>query len=145
MPSELLTQLKVRLWGRSERGGRQADDAETAAELLLLLRMVLADGPLGPRESEILRRIAATGFGLCGADGEAFMQQMRVFDCKVGAGQVTGLFHGLDIERRRMLARRLVDIMEEDQQLKAREARFRGRLLALLALDPDERLKSAAG
>jgi|SRR5690606_20122647 len=141
MPLELLTQLKARLSGMARRG--LTDSPEVIAELLVLLRMVLADGEMRPRQSEILRRIAAARFGLGGADGNAFMQSMREFGQVVGAGQTTVFFRGLDIERRRLLARRLTDLMEQDRELKGREARFRARLLALLDLTPDDLLDPA--
>lgn len=143
MPLELLNQIAARL-ARPSPGRPVVDDPALVGESLLLLRMVLKDGELGQREVDVLRRVARSSYNLGSADLDAVVFSMRDFAQQAGMGQAAVFFRSMDLDRRRVLARRLCAIMTLNRELKQREGRFRARLLELLDLRPDDLLEPAA-
>jgi uncharacterized tellurite resistance protein B-like protein len=114
-----------------------ADDPALTAELLLLLRMVLADGDVAERELATLRRIA-DGYGVSGRDFELVLSHLEDFGYEVSVAQAIAVFRELDKERRLLLARHMADIAKADQELSRFEVRLLARVLDMLDLDPSE-------
>jgi uncharacterized tellurite resistance protein B-like protein len=114
-----------------------ADDPALMAELLLLLRMVLADGEVTERELATLRRIAE-GFGISGGDFEQVLGHLEDFGYEVSAGQAIAVFRELDKERRVALARHMAEIAKADRELSRFEVRLLARVLDMLDVDPSD-------
>lgn len=105
------------------------------AELLMLFRMILADGEVREAELATLRRICREAFGV---DEAAFPALMEVIE-RMGAVnemQSVRAFRGFDHPRRVALARRMMAIAQADDELNSREERFLVRVLDILDLDP---------
>ncbi len=116
---------------------RIADDPALMAELLLLLRMVLADGEVAERELAALRRIAGS-FGIAGDDFERMVGYLEDFGFEVSAAQAIAVFRELDKDRRLLLARHMAEIAKADRELSRFEVRLLARVVDMLALDPAE-------
>lgn len=143
MPLELLNQIKARL-ALPSPARSMVDDPDLVGESLLLLRMVLKDGELGQREVDVLRRVARSSYDLGAAELDDIVFSMRHFAQQASMGQAAAFYRSMEPDRRRLLARRLYAMMAVNRELKRREARFRGRLLELLDLRPDDLLETAA-
>lgn len=136
MAQGLLARLRDLIEGNASVK-RIADDPALMAELLLLLRMVLADGEVAERELAALRRIAGT-FGIAGEDFERMVGYLEDFGFEVSAAQAIAVFRELDKDRRLLLARHMAEIAKADQELSRFEVRLLARVVDMLALDPAE-------
>lgn len=114
-----------------------AGDPALTAELLLLVRMVLADGEVEERELATLRRIAGS-LGIVGEDFEQVLGHLEDFGYEISAGQATAIFRELDKGRRIVLARHMADIAKADQELSRYEVRLLARVVDMLDIDPAE-------
>lgn len=115
-----------------------ADDPALSAEILLLFRMVLADGDVEEAELATLKRICADSFGI---DEDSFgnvVSYLQDFGYETSAAQALSTFRGYPRERRVQLARHLAEIAKADQQLSEQEVRFLARTLEVLHLEPHE-------
>lgn len=111
-----------------------ADDPALTAELLLLLRMILADGEVSERELATLRRIAES-FGISGEDFEPVLSHLEDFGYETSAGQAIAVFRELSKERRILLARHMAAIAKADMELSRFEVRLLARVVSMLDLD----------
>lgn len=113
-----------------------ADDPAMMAELILLFRMILADGEVRDRELDTFRRICAESFGI-GADsfGEV-MRYIQDFGYEISSAQAIAVFRELERERRVQLARHMAEIAKSDTELSRHEVRLLARVIEMLDLTP---------
>lgn len=121
-----------------------ADDPVLSAELLLLFRMILADGSVSDSEMETLRRICRDSFGIPEASMDAVIDYLNEFGYETNGSQAVALFQDLDADRRRLLAQHMADIAKADSQLAENEVRLLRRTLEMLGLSPVDVVKPAA-
>lgn len=122
-----------------------ADDPALMAELLLLLRMALADGRVTGPELETLRRIARDAFGIEPADMEPVLQHLEDFGYEISVPQAIAVFRELDRPRRIELARHLAAMAKADAELSRYEVRLLARVADMLGLTPAEVTGASAG
>ncbi|BCH24400.1 hypothetical protein MesoLjLc_40650 [Mesorhizobium sp. L-8-10] len=121
-----------------------ADDPVLSAELLLLFRMILADGSVSDAEMETLRRICRDSFGIPEASMDSVIDYLNEFGYETNGSQAVAMFQDLDDDRRRLLAQHMADIAKADQQLAENEVRLLRRTLEMLGLSPVDVVKPAA-
>lgn len=122
---------------------RVADDPVLSAELLLLFRMILADGSVSDAEMDTLRRICHDSFGIPEASMDAVIDYLNEFGYETSGSQAVALFQDLDLERRQLLARHMAEIAKADRQLAENEVRLLRRTLEMLDLSPVDAVKPA--
>ncbi|MDQ6433130.1 TerB family tellurite resistance protein [Mesorhizobium sp. LHD-90] len=113
-----------------------ADDPALSAELLLLFRMILADGEVSESELATFRRICRDAFGISEDSVDGVVEFLNDFGYETSGQQALALFQDLDIDRRKLLARHMADIAKADSHLAEREVRLLRRTLELLGLSP---------
>ena len=113
-----------------------ADDPVLSAELLLLFRMILADGKVDDAELTAFRRICRDVFSIQEESIDGVVEYLNDFGYETSGTQALGVFHELDVERRKLLARNMAEIAKADAQLADQEIRLLKRTLELLKLDP---------
>jgi uncharacterized tellurite resistance protein B-like protein len=116
--------------------GKVADDPVLSAELLLLFRMILADGKVDDAEMAAFRRICRDVFGIGEESLDGVIEYLNDFGYETSGTQAIGMFYELDLERRKLLARNMAEIARADTQLAEQEIRLLRRTLELLELDP---------
>ena len=121
-----------------------ADDPVLSAELLLLFRMILADGSVSDAEMETLRRICRESFGIPEASMDAVIDYLNEIGYETNGSQAVAMFQDLDTDRRRLLAQHMADIAKADSQLAENEVRLLRRTLEMLGLSPVDVVKPAA-
>jgi uncharacterized tellurite resistance protein B-like protein len=109
-----------------------ADDPVLSAELLLLFRMILADGAVSETEMQAFRRICQEAFGISDESIDGVIEYLNDIGYETTGVQALTMFRELDFERRRQLARHMADIAKADAQLAATEIRLLKRTLELL-------------
>lgn len=119
-----------------------ADDPALTAELLLLFRMILADGEASDAEMAVFRRICRDGFGIGEASIDPVIEYLNEVGYETSGSQALAIFADLPLERRRLLAQHLAEIAKADAELAEREVRLLGRTLAILRLRPEDTIAS---
>lgn len=117
---------------------RVADDPVLSAELLLLFRMILADGEVDEKELETFRRICRDSFGIGEDSLKSVIRYLHDFGYETTGSQALALFRTLDRQRRVELARHMAEIAKSDSDLSEQEVRLLRRTLDVLDLDPSE-------
>ncbi|MEQ1950522.1 TerB family tellurite resistance protein [Mesorhizobium yinganensis] len=113
-----------------------ADDPTLSAELLLLFRMILADGEVSDSEIKTFRRICRDAFGIGEESIDGVVEFLNDFGYETSGQQALALFQDLDIDRRKLLARHMADIAKADSRLAEKEVRLLRRTLEVLGLSP---------
>jgi uncharacterized tellurite resistance protein B-like protein len=140
MASGLLAQLRELFEG--DPGVRKvADDPILSAELLLLFRMILADGQVTDSEMAVFKRICRDSFGIGEDSIEGIVEYLNDFGYETNGAQAIVMFRELDVERRRQLARHMAEIAKADSQLAENEVRLLRRTLDLLGISPVDAVK----
>ena len=138
----LLAQIRSMFEG--DPGVRKvADDPILLAELLLLFRMILADGTVSESEMTIFRRICRESFGISEGSLDAVIEYLNDFGYETNGTQALALFQDLDHDRRQLLAQHMAEIAKADSHLAEREVRLLRRTLEVLGLSPVDVVKPA--
>ncbi|THF59773.1 TerB family tellurite resistance protein [Ollibium composti] len=113
-----------------------ADDPVLSAELLLLFRMILADGEVAESEMQAFRRICRESFGIAETSIDGVIEYLNDFGYETNGSQAIAMFRDLDVERRRLLAWHMAEIAKADEHLAENEVRLLRRTLDLLGISP---------
>ncbi|PSJ63862.1 TerB family tellurite resistance protein [Pseudaminobacter soli (ex Li et al. 2025)] len=142
MAHGLLAQIRTLFEG--DPGVRKvADDPVLTAELLLLFRMILADGTVSESEMAVFRRICEESFGIAGDSLDAVVEYLQDYGYETTGSQAVAMFQDLDIERRKELARHMAEIAKADAQLSENEVRLLRRTIDMLGVSPADVVKPA--
>ncbi|PZO77803.1 MAG: hypothetical protein DI629_13560 [Mesorhizobium amorphae] len=117
---------------------RVADDPVLTAELLLLFRMILADGEVSEAELAVFERICREAFSIEEDSLDGVIEYLEEAGYETTGAQALGLFAELPLERRRALARHMADIAKADHALAPREVLLLKRSLDVLGLEPED-------
>lgn len=115
-----------------------ADDPVLSAELLLLFRMILADGKVSESEMTMFRRICKEAFGISEESVDGVVEYLNDFGYETQGSQAVAMFNDLDHARRVQLARHMAEIAKADAMLADEEMRLLKRLLDMLNLDAND-------
>ena len=137
MAGGLVAQIRSLLDG--DPGVRKvANDPVIAAELLLLFRMILADGEVEEHEMAIFRRICRESFGIGEDSIEGVIRYLNDFGYETNGSQALAMFRGLNLERRQALAQHMAEIAKADTDLSKHEVRLLARVIDMLDLKPTD-------
>lgn len=98
-----------------------ADDVQLTAELMLLIRMMFADGRLAKRELENFKRICKTAFNIPEEDVVDVINYLNETGYETTGEEAAAMFQELDIERRRGLLLHMLSIARSDEDLSTDE------------------------
>lgn len=115
-----------------------ANDPVLTAELLLLFRVILADGEVKQRELDIFKRICRESFGLDPDTMDGVYQYMQDFGYETSSEQAAEMFAGLPEARRQMLLDHMIAIASVDSEIDVHEERLVARIADLLGFDVTE-------
>jgi uncharacterized tellurite resistance protein B-like protein len=128
---------KVRSLFEGDAGVRKvAEDPALTAELLLLFRMILADGEISESELAVFRQICVDSFGIGEESIDGVVEFLNDYGYETSGAQALELFRDLDPDRRKLLARHMAEIAKADSQLAEKEVRLLRRTLDVLGLSP---------
>ena len=98
-----------------------ADDVQLTAELMLLIRMMFADGRLAKRELVNFKRICQTAFNIPEEDVIDVIAFLKETGYETTAEEAAAMFKELDVERRRGLLLHMLSIARSDEDLHTDE------------------------
>lgn len=138
MPFAWLEALKTRL--EKEKVVRLvATDPALTAELLLLFKVILADGEVRQGELDIFKRICRDSFGLDPDVMDGVYQYLHDFAYETTPEQAAAVFADMPLERRQRLLDHMIEIAEADSDVDQREERFVARIADMLGFDVTEK------
>lgn len=117
---------------------RVADDIELTSELILLVRMMFADGELKAEEFENFTRICETAFAIPRQDVGEVLRYLREFGYETKAANAASIFAELSTARKRALLVHMLSIAKSDHELHRDEAELIRRTASLLGLTAAE-------
>jgi uncharacterized tellurite resistance protein B-like protein len=120
-----------------------ADDPVLSAELLMLFRMILADGSINESEMETFRRICKDSFNIPESSIDRVIDYLNDAGYETTGSQAMALFQDLDVERRQVLARHMAEIAKADKRLAENEVKLLRRTLDILDISPVDAVKPA--
>lgn len=116
--------------------GRLSENPTAMAEVLVLFRMVLADGVVHPSQLTAFERICERQFGISPRDMpelHALLESPKARSCDAQAFTLLGQ---LDTEARKALLDGMIRIARADDDLNVGEDRLLRRTASLLGLEP---------
>ncbi|QPC88066.1 hypothetical protein GA830_15890 [Mesorhizobium sp. NBSH29] len=122
-----------------------ADDPAISAELLLLFRMILADGKVETSEMDVFRRICRDSFGIEESSLDAVIEYLRDFGYETNGKQAIAVFRSLEPERRKSLVLHMTEIAKADTELADQEIKILKRAFEMLEIDPQELVERSEG
>jgi len=118
-----------------------ADDPVLSAELLMLFRMILADGSISESEMETFRRICRESFNIPEESMDRVIDYLNESGYETSGSQAMALFQELDVDRRKLLARHMAEIAKADRHLAESEVKLLRRTLDILGISPVDAVK----
>ncbi|MEL6437105.1 MAG: TerB family tellurite resistance protein [Pseudomonadota bacterium] len=112
-----------------------ANDPALTAELLLLFRMMLADGTVREEELFAFKRICRSAFGLNPEAMQDVYKYLEDYGYELTAEQTAEIFSELPADRRQTLLDHMIQIAESDNNLDARELALLGKTADMLGFD----------
>ncbi|GIL02907.1 MAG: hypothetical protein BroJett030_28060 [Alphaproteobacteria bacterium] len=124
---------------------RVADDIELTSELILLVRMMFADGELKREELANFTRLCETAFAIPPHDVAKVLRYLKDFGYEIKAENAAALFADLSVARKRALLVHMLSIAKSDNELHHDEAELIRRTAVILGLTPADirRLRQA--
>ena len=115
-----------------------ADDPKLSAEILLLVRVMFADGELSPAELELFKSICETEFNIPSGDVPEVIKFLRDFGYETSGEQAAEMFADMDDERRRVLMVQVLRMARVDAVLHSEEIDLIARVAKVLGYSPDQ-------
>lgn len=134
---------RIKEWLDQDKSVRMvADDIQITSELILLIRMMFADGELKFEEMEAFKKICNRGFGIPAEDVMGVIAYLRDIGYETSVRDAATMFEELDIERRRALLVHMYSVAKADNELDDREIEMIRKTASLLHLGPEDILKA---
>ena len=128
----------IRFMGSNPSLGKVADDLQLTSELILLVRMIFADGELKPEELDAFKRICASAFNLNEDDIPGVLQYLKDFGYETTAWDAAAMFAEHDRERKKALLLHLLRIAKSDGHLDRSEAELIRKTAGVLGLTAED-------
>lgn len=115
-----------------------AEDIRLTSELILLVRMMFADGELRPEEMQNFKRICRTAFDIPEEDIPEVIEYLQSYGYETTAADAAAMFEELDPERKRALLVHMLSIAKSDDELHGNEAELIRRTAEILGLAAED-------
>ncbi|MEE9375105.1 MAG: TerB family tellurite resistance protein [Rhizobiaceae bacterium] len=113
-----------------------ADDPHMASEILLLVRMMFADGELSSEELILFKKICKSFFSIPEEDVPEVIRFLKDFGYETSGEQAAATFLDMPEERKRVLMRHLITMARADQTLHETEVSLIARVARVLGFTP---------
>lgn len=129
----------VRIYFDMDKSVRKvAEDVELTAELILLIRMMFADGRLAKRELTNFKRICKTAFDIPEEDVSDVIVFLKETGYETTSEEAAAMFQGLELERRRALLVHMLSIAKSDDELHTNEIDLIRRTAEVLGMSAED-------
>jgi uncharacterized tellurite resistance protein B-like protein len=111
-----------------------AEDLQLTSELILLVRMMFADGEMRPEELQAFKRLCVETFGLDERDIPQILQYLKDFGYETSSFDAAAMFKDRPIEQKRTLLVNLLKMAKADNHLDMSEEELIRRTASVLGL-----------
>ncbi len=115
-----------------------ADDIGLTSELILLVRMMMADGELRPEELANFKAICQGAFGIPEEDVPEVMRFLKDYGYETSAADAMAMFADMAPERKRSLLVNMLKIAKSDNDLDVVEAELIRKTALALGMNAEE-------
>ena len=115
-----------------------AEDVALTAELILLIRMMFADGRLAKRELQNFKRICQTAFDIPKEDVADVIAFLKDTGYETTAEEAAQMFKELEPERQRALLVHMLSIAKSDDELHTDEIDLLRRTAKVLGMNAED-------
>jgi len=130
---------KIKGWIDTDKSVRKvAEDLQLTSELILLVRMMFADGSLKPEELENFKRICKIAFDIPQEDVPKVIEYLQDFGYETSIDDAVAMFEGMEWERKKTLLVHMLSIAKSDNEVHSDEAELIRRTSALLGLNAED-------
>ncbi|MEM9331710.1 MAG: TerB family tellurite resistance protein [Pseudomonadota bacterium] len=130
---------QIRNWLEQDKTVRRvAEDIQLTSELILLVRMIFADGKLKPQELHDFKQICKIAFDIPEEDVPDVLKYLQEFGYETTTEDAAAMFQNLDIERKKALLVHMLSIAKSDKEIHQGEADLIRRTAALLGLNAED-------
>lgn len=130
---------KIKNWVDTDKSVRKvAEDLQLTSELILLVRMMFADGSLKPEELENFKRICKIAFDIPEEDVPKVVEYLQDFGYETSIDDAVAMFEGMEWERKKTLLVHMLSIAKSDHEVHSNEAELIRKTSALLGLSAEE-------
>ena len=112
-----------------------ADDLQLTSELILLIRMIFADGELKSEELADFKNLCRAVFGIPEEDVPQIIAYLREYGYETSVADAAEMFKKMDIVRKKSLLVHLLSIAKADGELHERELEMIRNTAQILGLD----------
>ncbi|MEM7289163.1 MAG: TerB family tellurite resistance protein [Pseudomonadota bacterium] len=117
---------------------RVAEDLQLTSELILLVRMMFADGLMKPEELKNFKKICKIAFNIPEKDVPDVIKYLQDFGYETTASDAAAMFSSLDDDRKRSLLLHLLSIAKSDNELHEDEVGMLKKVADLLGLSAED-------
>jgi len=115
-----------------------ADDPGLSAEIMLLVRLMFADGDLAGEELELFKHMCASVFGIPEEDVPEVVNFLKEYGYETSGEQAASTFVHMEDERKQELLRNMIAMARADKVLHAKEVNLIARVSRVLGYTPDQ-------
>lgn len=117
---------------------RVAEDLQLTSELILLIRMIFADGLMKSEELQNFKRICNIAFNIPEEDVPEVIKYLQDFGYETTASDAAEMFSSLDDDRKRALLVHLMSIAKSDNELHADEVGMLRKVAEILDVSSED-------
>lgn len=117
---------------------RVAKDLQLTSELILLVRMMFADGELKPEELQNFKRICHIAFDIPEEEVGKVIKYLQEFGYETTVDDAANMFRELDEDRKKSLLLHLLSIAKSDNELHAEEVQMLKKTAEILGIGPED-------
>ncbi len=136
--SNLIIDKLSRLIGNNPSVRKVADDLQLTSELILLVRMMFADGRLRPEEMEAFKKLCAESFGLDEDDIPEILEYLKDFGYETTAWDAASMFKERSPERKKQLLLHMLTVAKSDKDVAVSEVELIRKTADVLGLSAEE-------
>ncbi|PCH46109.1 MAG: hypothetical protein COC23_04785 [Hyphomicrobiales bacterium] len=91
-----------------------ANDPQMAAEMLLIMRMIFADGEMSPEELRLFKMLCSTVFNIAEDDVPEVIRFLKEYGYETSGEQAAGMFDDMPNERKEELIVHMISMAQAD-------------------------------
>ena len=133
---KLLDNIKIWL-DRDQSVKRVAEDLQITSELILLVRMIFADGELKKREMKAFNRICESFFGIPQEDVPQVISYLKDFGYETTVSDAAIMFQEMPAERKSKLLLHMLSIAKADAHIHEDEIQLIRKTADILGVDAE--------
>lgn len=130
---------QIKSWLEQDKSVRRvAEDIQLTSELILLVRMIFADGELKPQELHDFKQICKIAFDIPEEDVPEVLKYLQEFGYETTVDDAATMFQTMDKDRKKALMVHLLSIAKSDDEVHVHEADLIRRTATLLGVTAED-------